>query len=304
MNDKVLRVLEYNKIIDQLTDKATSEQGKKLTRNLVPMTDQAAITAAQTQTADALTRLFRKGSTSFGGNKDLGMCIKSMEIGSVLSIAELLRIASFLENVNRIKSYGRKDREDVPADSLDEYFDILEPLTPLANEIRRCILSEEEIADDASPTLKHIRRSMSITNDRIHSQLNSMINGSCRTYLQDAVVTMRNNRYCIPVKSEYKGQVQGMVHDQSSTGSTFFIEPAAVVSLNNELRELEIKEQEEIAVILADLSAQAGTHTQALTDNQKAMTTLDFIFAKAALAMEQNAAMPDSYPAGTASASG
>ena len=292
MNDKVLRVLEYNKIIDQLTDKATSEQGKKLTRNLVPMTDQAAITAAQTQTADALTRLFHKGSTSFGGNKDLGMCIKSMEIGSVLSIAELLRIASFLENVNRIKSYGRKDREDVPADSLDEYFDILEPLTPLANEIRRCILSEEEIADDASPTLKHIRRSMSITNDRIHSQLNSMINGSCRTYLQDAVVTMRNNRYCIPVKSEYKGQVQGMVHDQSSTGSTFFIEPAAVVSLNNELRELEIKEQEEIAVILADLSAQAGTHTQALTDNQKAMTTLDFIFAKAALAMEQNAAMP------------
>lgn len=292
MNDKVLRVLEYNKIIDQLTDKATSEQGRKLTRSLVPMTDQVAITAAQIQTADALTRLFRKGSTSFGGNRDLGMCIKSMEIGSVLSIEELLRIASFLENVNRIKSYGRKDREDMPADSLDEYFDILEPLTPLANEIRRCILSEEEIADDASPTLKHIRRSMSITNDRIHSQLNSMINGSCRTYLQDAVVTMRNNRYCIPVKSEYKGQVQGMVHDQSSTGSTFFIEPAAVVSLNNELRELEIKEQEEIAVILADLSAQAGAHTQALANNQKAMTTLDFIFAKAALAMDQNASMP------------
>lgn len=292
MNEKVLRVLEYNKIVDQLTDKATSEQGKKLTRSLTPMTDQAAIVTAQTQTADALGHLFRKGSTSFGGNKDLGMCIKSMEIGSVLSVAELLRIASFLENVNRIKSYGRKDREDTPADSLDEYFDILEPLTPLANEIRRCILSEEEIADDASPTLKHIRRSMSITNDRIHSQLNSMINGSCRTYLQDAVVTMRNNRYCIPVKSEYKGQVAGMIHDQSSTGSTFFIEPAAVVSLNNELRELEIKEQEEIAVILADLSAQAGAHTQTLADNQKAMTTLDFIFAKAALAMEQNAAMP------------
>lgn len=292
MNDKVLRVLEYNKIIEKLTDKAASEPAKKLTRNLVPMTDQAAIETAQTQTADALTRLFRKGSTSFGGNKDLGMCIRSLEIGSVLSIEELLRIASFLENVNRIKSYGRKDREDMPADSLDEYFDILEPLTPLANEIRRCILSEDEIADDASPTLKHIRRSMSITNDRIHSQLNSMINGSCRTYLQDAVVTMRNNRYCIPVKSEYKGQVQGMVHDQSSTGSTFFIEPAAVVSLNNELRELELKEQEEIAVILADLSAQAGGHTQALADNQKAMTTLDFIFAKAALAMEQNATMP------------
>lgn len=292
MNSKVLRVLEYNKIIERLTDKATSEQGRKLTAALEPMTDLEAIRKAQTETADALGYLFRKGSTSFGGNKDLGMCIRSLEIGSTLSIAELLRIAAFLENVNRIKSYGRKEREDTPADSLDEYFESLEPLTPLSNEIRRCILSEEEIADDASPALKKIRRSMAIANDRIHSQLASMISGSCRTYLQDAVVTMRNNRYCIPVKSEYKGQVQGMVHDQSSTGSTFFIEPAAVVNLNNELRELEIKEQEEIAVILADLSAQAGAYTELLTGNQKAMTALDFIFAKAALALEQNAAMP------------
>ena len=292
MNPKVLRVLEYNKIIDMLTDKATSEQGKKLTAALVPMTDTSEIAKAQTETADALGHLFRKGSTSFGGNKDLGMSIKSLEVGSTLSVSELLRIASFLENVNRIKSYGRKEREDIPADSLDVYFDILEPLTPLSNEIRRCILSEEEIADDASPTLKHIRRSMSITNDRIHSQLTSMINGSYRTYLQDAVVTMRNNRYCIPVKAEHKGQVPGMVHDQSSTGSTFFIEPAAVVNLNNELKELEIKEQEEIEVILADLSAQAGAHTEALAENQKAMTALDFIFAKASLAMDQNATMP------------
>ena len=292
MNSKVLRVLEYNKIIERLTDKATSEQGRKLTAALEPMTDLDAIEKAQTETADALGYLFRKGSTSFGGNKDLGMCIRSLEIGSTLSIAELLRIAAFLENVSRIKSYGRKEREDTPADSLDEYFESLEPLTPLSNEIRRCILSEEEIADDASPALKKIRRSMAIANDRIHSQLASMISGSCRTYLQDAVVTMRNNRYCIPVKSEYKGQVQGMVHDQSSTGSTFFIEPTAVVNLNNELRELEIKEQEEIAVILADLSAQAGAYTELLTGNQKAMTALDFIFAKAALALEQNATMP------------
>ena len=292
MNQKVLRVLEYNKIIERLTDKATSEQGRKLAAALEPMTDLEAIGKAQTETADALGYLFRKGSTSFGGNKDLGMCICSLEIGSVLSIEELLRIAAFLENVNRIKSYGRKEREDEPADSLDVYFGSLEPLTPLSNEIRRCILSEEEIADDASSALKKIRRSMTVTNDRIHSQLASMINGSCRTYLQDAVVTMRNNRYCIPVKSEYKGQVQGMVHDQSSTGSTFFIEPAAVVSLNNELRELEIREQEEIAVILADLSAQAGAYTELLMENQKAMTALDFIFAKAALALEQNATMP------------
>ncbi len=292
MNKKVLHVLEYDKIMERLTEKATSEQGRKLTSSLVPMTDLEAINQAQTETADALGYLFRKGSTSFGGNKDLGMCIKSLEIGSVLSIPELLRIAAFLENVNRIKSYGRKEREDVPADSLDVYFESLEPLTLLSNEIRRCILSEEEIADDASPNLKRIRRSMTITNDRIHSHLASMINGSCRTYLQDAVITMRNNRYCIPVKSEYKGQVQGMVHDQSSTGSTFFIEPAAVVSLNNELRELELEEQKEIAVVLAGLSAQTGAYTEVLIKNQQAMTSLDFIFAKASLAMEQNATMP------------
>ena len=215
MNSKVLRVLEYHKIIDRLTEKATSAPGKKLTAALLPMTDPEEIKTAQIQTADALSRLFGKGSTSFGGNKDLGMSIKSLEVGSVLSASELLAIASFLENVNRIKTYGRKDKDDSPGDSLDVFFDSLEPLTPLSNEIRRCILSEEEIADDASPALKHIRRSMTITNDRIHSQLNSMINGSYRTYLQDAVVTMRNNRYCIPVKAEYKGQVQGMVHDRS-----------------------------------------------------------------------------------------
>lgn len=292
MNSKVLRVLEYHKIIDRLTEKAASEPGKQLAAALVPMTDLEEIKTAQTQTSDALGRLFAKGSTSFGNNKDLGMSLKSLEVGSVLSIAELLRIASFLENVNRIKSYGRRERDDIPGDSLDVYFDSLEPLTPLANEINRCILSEEEIADDASPALKHIRRSMVITNDRIHSQLNSMINGSLRTYLQDAVVTMRDNRYCIPVKSEYKGQVPGMVHDQSSTGSTFFIEPAAIVNLNNELKELSIKEQEEIEAVLASLSAQAASHTEALAENQKSMTMLDFIFAKASLAMEQNATMP------------
>ena len=292
MKSKVLRVLEYHKIISHLTEKASSEPGKRLAQALVPMTDLEEIRTAQIQTADALGRLFAKGSTSFGNNKDLGMSIKSLEVGSVLSIAELLRIASFLENVSRIKAYGRRERDDIPGDSLDVYFDSLEPLTPLANEINRCILSEEEIADDASPALKRIRRSMAITNDQIHSQLNSMINGSLRTYLQDAVVTMRDNRYCIPVKSEYKGQVPGMVHDQSSTGSTFFIEPAAIVNLNNELKELSIKEQEEIEAVMAALSALAAAHTDALATDQKSMTMLDFIFAKASLAMDQNATMP------------
>jgi len=292
MNQKVLKTLEYNKIIDILTDKADSEPGRKLCRELTPSTDLKEIRDAQRETRDALSRLFKVGSTSFGSNKDLGFSIKSLEIGSTLSASELLKIASLLDNVARIKAYGKKERDDTPNDSLDLYFEQLTPLTQLANEINRCILSEEEIADDASPKLKSIRRSKMLTNEKIHSQLNAMLNGAYRTYLQDAVITMRNNRYCIPVKAEYKSQVNGMVHDQSSTGSTFFIEPAAVVNLNNQLKELDLQEQEEIEVILADLSAQAGLHTEELAVNQKVMTLLDFIFAKAKLALEQNATEP------------
>ena len=292
MNTKVLTTLEYNKIIDLLTEKADSEPGKKLCRELVPSTDLSAIRTAQRETKDALARLFRIGSTSFGSNRDLGFSIRSLEIGSSLSMSELLKLASFLDNVSRIKTYGKKEREDLPNDSLDAYFEGLTPMTQLANEINRCILSEEEMADDASPKLKSIRRSKLSTNEKIHSQLTSMVNGVYRTFLQDAVITMRDNRYCIPVKAEYKSQVSGMVHDQSSTGSTFFIEPAAVVNLNNQLKELDLQEQEEIEVILGDLSSQAAVHTSELAADQKIMTTLDFIFAKAKLAMEQNATEP------------
>lgn len=292
MNTKVLTTLEYTKIIDLLTEKADSEPGKKLCRDLVPSTDLSAIRTAQRETKDALARLFRIGSTSFGSNRDLGFSIRSLEIGSSLSMSELLKLASFLDNVNRIKTYGKKEREDLPNDSLDAYFEGLTPMTQLANEINRCILSEEEMADDASPRLKSIRRSKLSTNEKIHSQLTSMVNGAYRTFLQDAVITMRDNRYCIPVKAEYKSQVSGMVHDQSSTGSTFFIEPAAVVNLNNQLKELDLQEQEEIEVILSDLSSQAAVHTSELAADQKIMTTLDFIFAKAKLAMEQNATEP------------
>lgn len=292
MNAKVLTTLEYNKIIDLLTEKADSEPGKKLCRDLVPSTDLSAIRTAQRETKDALARLFRIGNTSFGSNRDLGFSIRSLEIGSSLSMSELLKLASFLDNVSRIKTYGKKEREDLPNDSLDAYFEGLTPMTQLANEINRCILSEEEMADDASPRLKSIRRSKLSTNEKIHSQLTSMVNGAYRTFLQDAVITMRDNRYCIPVKAEYKSQVSGMVHDQSSTGSTFFIEPAAVVNLNNQLKELDLQEQEEIEVILGDLSSQAAVHTSELAADQKIMTTLDFIFAKAKLAMEQNATEP------------
>lgn len=292
MNAKVLRVLEYDKVIRMLEGKATSDPGRELCRSLEPMTDLAEIEKAQTETGDALTRIFQKGSINFGSNKPLGMCLRSLEIGSTLSMEELLRIAGLLENTARVKHYGRSEKEEEQEDSLSEYFNCLEPLTPLSAEIRRCILSEDEMADDASPALKKIRRSMTLTGEKIHNQLAGMVNGSARSYLQDAVITSRDGRYCIPVKAEYKSQVPGMVHDQSSTGSTFFIEPAAVVSLNNQLRELEIEEQKEIAVILADLSARAAEHCAELSENQKLMTLLDFIFAKAALAMDLNATRP------------
>ena len=242
MNEKVLKTLEYTKIIEMLAAKANSAPGKKLCRELVPSTDLEEIKRSQRHTADALRRLFKLGSTSFGNNKDLGPTLRSLEIGSTLSIPELLSIAGLLDNVTRVKAFGKRNRDDEPTDTLDEYFEQLTPLTGLANEIRRCILSEDEIADDASPKLKSIRRSMVQTNEKVHSQLNSMLGGSYRTYLQDAVITMRNNRYCIPIKAEYKGQVNGMIHDQSATGSTYFIEPAAVVELNNRLRELRSEE--------------------------------------------------------------
>ncbi len=292
MNEKGLKILEYDKIIQMLSEKADSAPGKKCCQELQPMTDLQEINTAQTETEDALARIFKLGSTSFGSNQEIGFALRSLEIGSTLSMPELLRIAKLLDNVNRIKTYGRKDREDTPEDSLDPYFEQLTPLTQLSGEIGRCILSEDEMADDASPGLKHVRRSILLTNEKVHNQLNSMITGSYRTYLQDAVITMRDNRYCIPVKSEYKGQVHGMVHDQSSTGSTFFIEPAAVVELNNQLRELEIQEKVEIEKVLADLSGQAAEHVQELAENQKIMTHLDFVFAKAKLALDQNATRP------------
>ena len=292
MNQKALQILEYHKIIEQLTDKASSAPGKELCRTLQPETDMEIIKKNQAHTRDALGRLFKKGGISFGGNKPVGRALSSLEIGSCLSASELLVIAGLLENANRIKTYGRKDRDDSPADTLDEFFDSIEPLTFISEEIRRCILAEDEFADDASSTLKHIRRSKLLINERIHSQLNNMVNGSLRTYLQDAVITMRNNRYCIPVKAEYKGQVSGMVHDQSSTGSTLFIEPAAVVEMNNQLKELDLKEKEEIEKILASLSASVGEHIEAIANNQKILTELDFIFAKGSLALEQNATEP------------
>lgn len=292
MNQKVLSVLEYNKIIDMLASYASSPLGKEKCMRLVPVSDIDVINSAQRNTGDALNRLFKKDGINFGSNKNITLSMKTLEIGSCLSQTELIAVANFLDNVNRVKSYGRKEKPDEADDSLSELFDGLQPYTPLAEEIHRCIISEEEIADDASSELRKIRREISQTNDKIHAQLGSMVNGSLRQYLQDAVITMRQNRYCIPVKAEYKSQVSGMIHDQSSTGSTLFIEPAAIVNLNNKIRELMMDEQKEIEVILAGLSAKVGEYTEDLINDQKLMTELDFIFAKGRLALEQNATAP------------
>lgn len=292
MNSKVLKALEYHKIIEKLAACAGSSLGRKLCEGLLPMNNLADIRRAQKETSEAETRIFRKGSLSLGGVKDVDPSLKRLEVGAAIGMAELLRIASLLECASRAKAYARKDTSDEARDSLDDLFDSLTPLTPVSAEIRRCIISEEELSDDASSTLKHIRRSMRITGDKIHSQMTSMLNGSVRTYLQDAVITMRNNRYCLPVKAEYKNQVPGMIHDQSSSGSTLFIEPMAVVKLNNDLKELSLKEQEEIEVILSRLSEETAAYTGEIRTNLKILVELDFIFAKASLSIEQKASEP------------
>lgn len=312
MNQKALKTLEYTKIITQLESHAASPLGKSLCRELSPSSDLEEIRTRQAQTTDAVNRVRLKGSVSFSGLREIGGSLKRLEIGSSLSIPELLSISSVLTVASRAKAYGRRDTESPPVftpcfpgqkppkqaevaeyvpDSLDPLFQSIEPLTPLNNEIKRCILSEDEIADEASPGLSRVRRSIKAAADRIHTQLNSILN-SHRTYLQDAVITMRDGRYCLPVKAEYKNQVSGMVHDQSATGSTLFIEPMAIVKLNNEIRELEIQEQKEIEAVLASLSNEAAPHIEELRLNMELLAQLDFIFAKAALSRQYRCSAP------------
>ncbi|SHL57288.1 DNA mismatch repair protein MutS2 [Anaerocolumna jejuensis DSM 15929] len=298
MNEKALKTLEYNKIIEKLSSFAGSGLGKALCNSLLPVSDIEEIKKAQRETSDALSRILRKGSLGFYGVHDIRASLKRLEVDSSLSAQELLHLSSVLDATARIRAYGLKDSGDSDStlketDSLEEMFRSLEPLTLLNNEIKRCIISEEEIADDASPALKSIRRSLKLTNDKIHDQLNSIVNSSgSKTMLQENIVTMRNGRYCIPIKQEYRSQFPGMIHDQSSSGSTIFVEPMAVVKLNNDLRELEIKEQQEIERILEALSEQAGQHSEKLYNNIKVLPELDFIFAKATLSKQMKGIEP------------
>lgn len=293
MNEKALKILEYHKIINKLADCATSPMGKDMCNNLQPSSDLGEICQNQMETSDALSRIYAKGSLSFSGLRDIRGSLLRLKVGSSLSASELMQIASLLEAALRAKTYGRKENDDMNSDSLDGFFNAIEPLSPVCREIRRCILSEEEVADDASPGLKHVRRSIKLTNDKIHSQLNAMVNSSSvGSKLQDNLITMRNGRYCLPVKAEYRSQIQGMIHDQSSSGSTLFIEPMAVVKLNNELRELSAKEKEEIEKILADLSNECAEYQEELRTNIGVMSHLDFVFAKANLSRSYNGTEP------------
>lgn len=288
MNYKSLTTLEYDKIIDRLVSFAASDKAKERLKKLVPMTDIHDINAALSETSDALSRVYAKGAVSFSGVHDIGASVKRLEIGSSLNTVELLHMSSLLTAAARVKNYY----EDT-TDSLTGYFHALEPLTPLNTEIKRCILSEDEISDDASANLRSIRRQKVLAAERIHTELNKMLNSSSvRDCLQDFVITSRSGRYCLPVKAEYKSQVPGMVHDQSATGSTLFIEPAAVVKLNNDIRELELKEQAEIEAILAELSAKASEFTDELLTDFQVLTTLDFIFAKAQMSKQYKCSCP------------
>lgn len=292
MNKKTLAKLEYNKIIEQLIEHASSFSGKELCRRLKPMTDISAIRNAQDETAAAFTRIVKKGRPSFSGCNPVNDSIRRLEIGGVLGSGELLRICKLLETAGRARAYGRHDNADEMEDCLDGYFEQLNPVTILVNEIRRCVIDEDEISDDASPGLKHVRRAMNQINDKVHATLSNMVNGSLRTYLQDPIITMRGDRYCIPVKAEYRSQVSGMIHDQSATGSTLFIEPMAVVKLNNDLKELYGQEQEEIQKVLARLSADVAEYTTEIHTCYTILRQLDFIFAKGALALDMNASQP------------
>ena len=292
MNQKTLLKLEYNKIITLLEEQAASFRGRQLCRKLKPMTDLERIDTFQEQTAAAFTRIVKKGRLSFGDAFPVEESMKRLEVGASLGSGELLRICKVLQNAGRAKAYGRHDTQDELADCLDAYFDQLEPLTLLSNEIERCIIAEDEISDDASPALKHIRRSIAGINDKVHATLNSLVNGALRSYLQDPIITMRGDRYCVPVKAEYRSQVNGMIHDQSSTGSTLFIEPMAVVKLNNDLKELYAKEQEEIQVILARLSEDTAEYIEEIRTDYRVLTDLDFIFARGQLALSMNASRP------------
>ena len=290
MNKKTLKILEFEKIINSLVDMAGSEPAKKLCSKLKPSTDITEIQKNQSHTTAALDRIRLKGNLSLSEVKDIKDSLKRLEIGSSLSQVELMKILSILNAAAKAVSYGLHD-DDPSYDVLEEYFITLDECKPLKKELSRCIISEEIIADNASPELSHIRRKINQINSKMHTELNNILNAH-REYLMDAVITQRDGAYCLPIKSEYKNKVSGVVHDQSSTGSTVFIEPLAVIRMNNELKSLAMDEKKEIEKILERLSLLAAEYTAVLDNNAKNLIYLDFVYAKANLSKKMNGSEP------------
>jgi len=289
MEEKSLHILEFDKIVGLLSEYASSEAGKALCAKITPSTNPKKIREYQKNTTDARARIHQKGTAlSFRGAKDVTDSLKRLKVDAALSAAELLKVSSLLTVAERAKAYGDDEER---SDTLSEDFHFLAALERENREIKRCLLSEEEMADDASPALFSIRRKMKQTESAVHDSLQGLLN-AYRDYLTDAVVTQRDGRYCLPVKAEYKAKVPGMVHDASSTGLTLFVEPMKIVQLNNSLKELETEERKEIEQVLASLSRSLTPFLDDISDDIKILRKLDMIFAKAQFAEELDATEP------------
>ena len=293
MNEKAFRTLEFNKIIKKLTDLAVSPMGKEKAQSLVPSVVISDIVNSQKETSEAVSMAMRKGSLSLGGLREIRPQLKRASMGGTLSIEELMNIGEFLYVCRKAKNYAKNENKAETYEILDGLFMLIELILKLENEITRCIVSEVEISDDASTGLRNVRKEIRASNDKIRDQLNGIINSSAyRNMLQDFVITIRNDRYCVPVKAEYRSSFPGMIHDQSNTGSTIFIEPMSVVQLNNKIKELQAKEKEEIEKILAYLSEMVTENCPLLEANLEILTQLDFIFAKANLSISMRGTQP------------
>ncbi len=292
MKAKTLKTLEYNKILDLLVQQASSSMAKEELRCLQPMTSVAEIKDALAETTQAQTVILKKGSAPLGQIYDISAAMTFARKGGVLTMGQLLQILYNLKIAANVTTFLKSDLPPLPA--IDAIREVIVTCPRLAENIDRCIISEDEMADNASPALKDIRRSITRQNDAIRNRLNSIINSSDnRTYLQDAIVTVRDGRYVIPVKAGHRGRFQGIIHDQSATGATLFIEPQVIVNMNNELREMELKEKAEVERILAELSSAAAEHFHDITNNQKLLTALDIIFAKGKLSMVMGGEEPE-----------
>ena len=282
MKSKTLNTLEYNKIIDMLMQQANSYMAKESLKKMKPMTNIGDIKDALAETTEAQTVMLRKGVPPLGQIYDIEDALHFARKGGSLTMRQLLQVLYNLKVTANVITFLKSDLPPLP--TIDGIREVLVTFPRLADNIDRCILSEDEMADSASPELKNIRRSITRQNEAIRSRLNNILNSQDnKTYLQDSIVTMRDGRYVIPVKAEHRSRFSGIIHDQSSTGATLFIEPQVIVNLNNELRELELAEKVEIERILAELSSAVAEHFHQIMNNQKLLITLDIIFAKGKL---------------------